>query len=83
MSDVSKGFSTGSGVFLAMVVGLVLLFVGINLAGRVVAPCPSCHGSGSCVLCGGTGKGMLFGDCMNCGGKKSCPNCGGVGYKAK
>jgi hypothetical protein len=83
MSSVEKGFSGGFGAFLGVVVGAVVLYLAVSIGGRFVAPCPACHGSGNCALCGGDGKGMLFGDCLNCGGKKSCPKCGGVGWRPK
>jgi hypothetical protein len=79
MDNFGKGF----GIFLGMAAALAVLFLVLTIAGHAVEPCPSCHGNGRCVLCGGSGKGMLFGDCMNCGGKKSCPNCGGVGFKTR
>ena len=83
MSSSNDGFGQGFGCVFGVVAAAAILLVVLWGAGKVVAPCPSCHGSGNCVLCGGNGKGMLFGDCMNCGGKKSCPNCGGTGFKMK
>ena len=81
--SVWKGFDTGCGCVFGVVAAVVVLVVALTVAGKFVAPCPSCFGSGNCVLCGSTGKGILFGDCMNCNGKKSCPNCGGTGWKWK
>jgi hypothetical protein len=79
--SVEKGFSSGCGAVFGIAVAVILLVIALTVGGKFVSPCPSCHASGNCVLCGGTGKGILFGDCMNCGGKKSCPNCGGTGWK--
>ncbi len=81
--SAGEGFNSGCGCVFGVVAAVIVLIIALTVMGRFVGPCPSCHGSGNCVLCGGTGKGVLFGDCMNCGGKKSCPNCGGVGWIMK
>ena len=81
--SVEKGFASGFGGVLGVVAGIVVLIIVLRMGNKVVEPCPSCHGTGNCVLCGGSGKGMIFGDCMNCDGKKRCPACGGVGWKKK
>ena len=78
-----SGFEQGCGCVFGVVFALCLLFGGCHFLGQVYEPCPSCHTSGNCMLCSGSGKGVLFGDCMNCGGKKRCPNCGGSGFKKK
>jgi hypothetical protein len=79
MSSFGKGF----GILLGMAAAVICVVLVLNVAGHVVEPCPTCHGTGKCGLCGGTGKGIVFGDCMVCDGKKSCQNCGGVGWKTR
>jgi hypothetical protein len=81
--SMSKGFNSGMGCVLGLVAGVVILIVSLKMAVNVVTPCPSCFTSGKCVLCSGTGKGILFGDCMRCDGKKNCWDCGGSGFKWK
>ncbi len=81
--SVQKGFGGGFGAIFGLAAGAIILFLVLTVGGKFVAPCRSCHGSGNCVLCGGSGKGIIFGDCINCGGKKSCPECGGSGWKIK
>ncbi len=83
MSSVNEGFGKGCGCVFGVAAAVVVLAVALTVGGRFVSLCPSCHGSGNCSLCGGTGKGMVFGDCMNCSGKKSCPTCGGSGWMTK
>jgi hypothetical protein len=83
MSATQEGFGKGCGCVFGVAFAAGILIIGLLMAGKVAAVCPTCKGSGNCGLCGGTGKGMIFGDCMNCGGKKSCPNCGGTGFKMK
>jgi len=81
--SVGKGFDNGCGCVLGVVVAVVLLIAAVWMAGNVVTVCPTCFGSGHCSLCGGSGKGVLWGDCMNCNGKKKCRDCGGSGWKWK
>jgi len=81
--SVGKGFDSGCGCVLGVVVAVVLLIAAVWMAGNVVTVCPTCFGSGHCSLCGGSGKGVLWGDCMNCNGKKKCRDCGGSGWKWK
>jgi hypothetical protein len=83
MSSVGDGVGKGMGCVFGGAIAAVILVVAMMGLGKVAQPCSSCHGSGNCALCGGTGQGILWGDCLNCGGKKSCPNCGGVGFKMK
>lgn len=43
--------------------------------------CLSCHGSGSCDFCFGTGQdSMYLTDCTACGGTGICSICGGDGF---
>jgi len=79
--SMSKGFNSGFGCVLGLVAAVVFLFVSLRVAGNFVSPCPSCFTSSKCVLCSGSGKGILFGDCMKCDGRKTCPDCGGSGWK--
>jgi hypothetical protein len=81
--SVGEGFRKGCGCVFGGVAAVVVLLVGLSVAGRFVTLCPSCHGTGHCILCGGTGQGMLWGGCLNCGGKKYCPRCGGRGWMTK
>lgn len=44
-------------------------------------PCTSCDNTGTCGICGGSGKTTMFdriSDCPACGGSGSCAGCGGV-----
>ena len=42
--------------------------------------CPECHGSGSCVRCGGSGGGDSARTlCPDCHGSGECPRCEGEG----
>jgi len=81
--SVGKGFDSGFGCVLGVVAATVMLIAAVWMAGKYVEPCPSCFGSGKCTLCGGTGKGIVWGDCLKCGGRKKCQECGGVGWKRK
>ena len=81
--SVNEGFGKGCGSVFGVVAAGVVLLVVLFVAGKFVGPCPSCHGTGNCALCSGSGNGIFFGKCMNCNGKKSCPKCGGVGFKGK
>lgn len=79
MSSIGKGMGLMFGVVIACIIMGVML-MGVN---KVAMPCPSCHGTGNCMWCGGTGEGKLWGECMNCDGRKKCPTCGGSGFKWK
>lgn len=81
--SMSKGFDSGFGGALGVVAAIVLVIVALRVASNFVAPCPSCMSSGNCILCGGTGKGIVWGKCMMCNGLKHCPECGGMGWKWK
>lgn len=79
------------------VIGLVILFfVGFyvdgfsygkicpkcNGTGELV--CDSCHGTGTCSWCGGTGKDIIFNPdatCPLCDGTGDCPMCHGTGLR--
>jgi hypothetical protein len=77
--SVEKGFGQGCGCVFGAVAAVAVLVLVLWGAGQVL--CPSCHGSGNCSWCGGSGRGKLFGDCMRCGGKKVCPDCRGSRLK--
>jgi hypothetical protein len=81
--SVAKGFDSGFGCVFSVLTAVVVLIIALTMAGKIVTPCPSRFGSGNCSLCGGSGKGISWGDCMNCNGKKKCGNCGGIGWKWK
>ncbi|MGA8611152.1 MAG: hypothetical protein WB760_05455 [Xanthobacteraceae bacterium] len=81
--SVQEGFESGCGCVFGVIAAVVILIVSLTFVGSVVTICPACFSSGKCTLCGGSGKGILWGDCMNCGGRKSCPECRGRGWKWK
>lgn len=41
--------------------------------------CTSCHGSGNCWSCGGSGRGMMGFNCAMCFGSGKCSYCHGAG----
>ena len=48
----------------------------------VVRSCTSCHGTGTCDFCYGSGIYRAYGeavDCAGCGGTGRCSSCGGTG----
>jgi len=83
MSSFDDGLGKGCGCVMGIVVAIVILVILFGAMGSHVQLCSTCFGSGNCPLCGGTGKGILFGDCMKCGGKKVCPECEGGRFKWK
>lgn len=53
-----------------------------NGTGKVI--CDSCHGTGTCSWCGGTGKNIIFNPdevCPLCDGTGDCPMCDGTGFR--
>jgi len=50
--------------------------------GEGTVDCESCHGSGACLACGGTGKIWYMNDswCGICQGTGKCPTCEGKGW---
>ncbi len=79
--SVKNGFHTGLGCVFGMVLATVLVFVALHMAGTFITPCRSCLTSGQCILCGGNGKGIMWGDCMKCNGAKKCQECSGSGWR--
>jgi hypothetical protein len=83
MSVTKEGFGKGFGLMFGVAAAGVVILVLLIGAGKVVQPCPTCHSSGNCVWCAGSGKGAIWGECLICNGKKSCGSCGGTGFKAR
>jgi hypothetical protein len=83
MASSEEGFGQGCGCVFGVLFAGVLVVGMLWGANKVVEVCPTCHGSGNCVLCSGTGKGVFWGECGSCGGKKSCPSCNGWCLKPK
>jgi len=72
MASTNEGFGQGCGCVFGALFAVILLVGVLFAVNSVVTPCPACHATGNCATCGGTGKGMVWGDCLNCGGKKTC-----------
>jgi hypothetical protein len=61
---------------------LILMVVGMALAVTSCAfDCPSCDGTGKCVICNGTGKESDGSVCRTCKGTGICKECDGTGKK--
>ena len=66
------------------------IFVSNSSGGSSSRQCDSCHGSGDCTFCGGSGKDdnlvagtttWLSQNCLHCGGSGDCTYCGGDGER--